>query len=324
MKLTTEISFPPFDPRLNHSGRYALAGSCFSENIGDWLRTLQFNAEVNTTGIAYNPSSIAGHISAALSGKAPPPEAFEISQSRFVHCDYHSRFSGASAPEAAERINRALKLWGDALRTADVLFITFGTAVVFKQKHSGLTVNNCHKLPANLFEQVMPEESYFFDAMYNALTALRAVNPEVKICFTVSPVRHLRHGAVTNARSKARLIRLCEMLCGAFENTLYLPVYEYVIDELRDYRFYRHDDLIHLNEAGLQMLRERLLDTLIDPACRPLLEKIEKLRRMNGHHLVRSETRESRDFILNRRRLSEEVEKELGRKIVEMNHSQPS
>lgn len=312
---------PKFDPLLNHSGRFDFAGSCFSENIGHWLRGLQFNAEVNTTGIAYNPYSIAAHIRDALSGKSMLPEELELSQGRFVHTDYHSRFSGGAAAEGAKLINEALKRRGEALRTADVLFITFGTAVVFKRKNDGSTVNNCHKLPANLFEQDMPEESYFFEAVHTALAALRKVNPEVKFCFTVSPVRHLRHGAVTNARSKARLIRLCEMLCEAFDNSLYLPVYEYVMDELRDYRFYRHDDLIHLNEAGLEMLRERLLESIVDPVVMPLLTKIEKLQRMDGHNLFHPDTRESRNFTRMRRKLTEEVENELGRKVL-LNNNQ--
>lgn len=315
MKLTTEISFPNFEPRLNHSGHYALAGSCFSENIGNWLRDLQFNAAVNPTGIAYNPFSIASHIHAALSGKSPVPDEFEISQGRFVHSDYHSRFSGSSAREGADLIKKALNQWGAALRNADVVFITFGTAMVFKRKNSEHPVNNCHKLPSDLFEQDMPSEAFFFDAVSAALKELRSVNPSVKICFTVSPVRHLRHGAVANARSKARLIRLCEMLCRAFENSLYLPVYEYVLDELRDYRFYRHDDMIHLNEAGLEMLRERLLESVIDQRCKPLLQKIEKLRRMDRHNLFHPNKRESRDFIVKRDQLAAEIERELGSKL---------
>ncbi|MCA1752127.1 MAG: GSCFA domain-containing protein [Cryomorphaceae bacterium] len=316
MKLTTEISFPDFHPMLNFSGHYDLAGSCFSENIGRWLRGLQFKAEVNTTGIAYNPQSIASHILGALSGKTVAPEETEISQGRYVHSDYHSRFSGTTAEKTAEMLNAALISRNKSLRAADVVFITFGTAVVFKRKKDGAVVNNCHKLPADLFEQDMPDEAFFFDAMNAALTELRAVNPGVKICFTVSPVRHLRHGAVTNARSKARLIRLCEMLCGAFDNAVYLPVYEYVIDELRDYRFYRHDDMIHLNEAGMEMLRERLLETLIDPSCKSLLQKITKLRRMNDHHLFYPDSQESRDFIQQRNNLTLEIETDLGRKIV--------
>jgi hypothetical protein len=186
----------------------------------------------------------------------------------------------------------------------------------FKSKKNGRTVNNCHKLSSDFFERDIPDESFFFEAIGAALAELKMVNPKIKICFTVSPVRHMRHGAVTNARSKARLVRLCEMLCDAFDNTTYLPVYEFVLDELRDYRFYRHDDLIHLNEAGMEMLRERLLENIIDPACVPLLQQIEKLNRMEAHDLFHPKTAESLSFIEKRQELAERIERSLGRKFL--------
>jgi hypothetical protein len=66
-----------------------------------------------------------------------------------------------------------------------------------------------------------------------------------QILFTVSPVRHTKDGIVENQLSKSKLITAIHEIIPGKENCHYLPVYEILMDDLRDYRFYK-EDLIHL------------------------------------------------------------------------------
>lgn len=315
MKLTTEVSFPVFTPKITYADRLIFAGSCFAGEIGGMMARRQFRAEVNPAGITYNPYSAALLIASALSGKSPPPEDFLHSGGRYVHPDFHSALSGADPDSAAHLTKTALRLYEAQLRSADVFFLTLGTAMVFTRTDTKKPVNNCHKLPADLFRRSMPDEDFFSEYLAKALKELRRANPKVKICFTVSPVRHTRHGAVLNQRSKSRLIRLCEMLCDRLENSLYLPVYEFVNDELRDYRYYRQDDLIHLNEAGVHLIYERFKAAAFAPEALQVIPKVERLLRMNGHRISRAGTAEAEKFTAKKERLSREVEAALGRKL---------
>ena len=73
----------------------------------------------------------------------------------------------------------------------------------------------------------------------SAAANLKTLNPNLRIIFTVSPIRHLKDGFEGNARSKAILVLACEKLCSEIEGVDYFPSYEIITDDLRDYRFLR-------------------------------------------------------------------------------------
>ena len=86
-------------------------------------------------------------------------------------------------------------------------------------------------------------------------------NPDLKIIFTVSPVRHIRDGVIENNRSKSRLIEVVHNLVNKFDKIYYFPAYELVIDVLRDYRFY-DIDLVHPNYPATQFVLEKFMTAL--------------------------------------------------------------
>lgn len=298
MKLSTEVDFGTVENQPNYDSELLLMGSCFSEHIGSWMRQLQFKATANPGGIIYNPLSLAQQIVTAL-GDVPGNIEVEMQQSQglFVHTDFHSSFAHPNKDEAVEAITKALRNTGEALRSASHVFVTFGTSVVFTKKKTSRVANNCHKLASNQFEKSMASLESMAEAMLHALNQLRQANPNVHIYLTVSPVRHMRHGAVENQRSKARLILLCEQLCANIKGTKYLPVYEFAMDELRDYRYFRHDDLIHLGQAGLNLLKERLELCLFDGSTRSQIQKVKQWLQMKNHRILHPDTLEAQSFL---------------------------
>jgi hypothetical protein len=110
-------------------------------------------------------------------------------------------------------------------------------------------------------------------------------------------VRHLRHGAIENQRSKSRLLLLCESLSQEFDNCAYLPVYEFVMDELRGYRFYDHTDLVHLNAPGLEMLKAKLETSLFDSNTQLLLQEVKTFIRMVQHRPLHPESNATAEYM---------------------------
>lgn len=271
VQLTTEIPFSPLSSRIDYTCRCVFSGSCFSANIGEWRQDLKFDVATNLCGISYNPLSIASHILFALSGKEITETELLQSRDQFVHPDFHSFFNAANAAYTATKINQGLIEYGRALRKTDFVFLTFGTAIGFESIKTGEIVNNCHHIPSSDFRKRMINEEELFESMAEAIDLLLSQNPKVQLVFTVSPIRHLRQGGIENARSKARLVLLCERMEERFEGSIYLPVYEFVMDELRDYRYYRQDDLIHLNELGIALIREKVKEAAISPDAYPLM-----------------------------------------------------
>lgn len=284
-------------------------GSCFSENIGGWLRDLKFDAHSNICGITYNPVSIALHITGALSGDQVSEIDLLKSREVYVHPDFHSIFNHEDESIAKNQINNSLTKLGNELRTASYLFLTFGTSIVFEFNATKEIVNNCHHLPASDFSKRMLHEDEMLVAIKNALDLFLNVNPKLKIVLTISPIRHLRHGAIENNRSKARLIRLCEMLESEYEFCTYLPVYEFVMDELRDYRFYRQDDLIHLNDLGIGLIQEKFVDVLIAKEALAIMDRVKKLQAMEGHKIMHPNSEEAAQFFKKLAHEKQELEK---------------
>lgn len=283
--------------KIDYNTECVFIGSCFSENIGGWLRDLKFDAQSNICGITYNPVSIARHITRSLDSEFISESMLLKSREEYVHPDFHSAFNHEELKIVEQQINDSIRNLGNKLRSASYLFLTFGTSIVFESKTTKEIVNNCHHLPSSEFSKTMLPEDEMLKAIERAFDKLLNVNSNLKIVLTVSPIRHLRHGAIENNRSKSRLIRLGEMIEQNYPNVTYLPVYEYVMDELRDYRFFRQDDLIHLNELGLRLIQEKFTEVIISKDALPLMARIKKWQSMKDHKIQHPESEEAKLFL---------------------------
>src|SRR5690606_27492294 len=108
---------------------------------------------------------------------------------------------------------------------------------------------NCHKQPSGLFEKVMLEPEEITVKLEETFQLLRDINSGIKMVVSVSPVKHLRDGIINNNRSKASLLLAAHRLSDKFDHVTYFPSYELIVDDLRDYRFYK-EDLAHPNRQA--------------------------------------------------------------------------
>ncbi|HZI68907.1 MAG TPA: GSCFA domain-containing protein, partial [Hanamia sp.] len=183
------------------------------------------------------------------------------------------------------------------LKNATYLFITFGTAFNYLLKNNLQNVANCHKAPGNSFiKNLLPVEEIRAD-LQSVITALEIFNPQLRIIFTVSPVKHIKDGIIENSRSKARLIEAAHVIAEEKQNAFYFPSYEIVTDVLRDYRFFKKD-LVHPNEMATDFVFEKFSESFFDRETKNIINEIEKVTAAANHKPFEKESEKHQKFLL--------------------------
>ena len=279
----TRLDIPKAVFDIGYQDRLMFVGSCFAEQIGTRMKEHGWDACVNPFGVLYNPVSIAAAWRRLL---RPDPfvEDDLLAYDGMVHSFmHHGSFSDCSAEAALTKMNSALSAAASYVSAMSCLVITFGTAYVYRLKSDGRTVANCHKLPAAYFDRSLLTVGQIIDEWSDLLEMLRAVNPSLKVIFTVSPIRHWKDGAHGNQISKSVLLLAEEALVEKYAGwTSYFPAYELMMDELRDYRFYA-DDMLHPSKQAIGYIWERFCDVYMDTGAKEALKEVEAIHR-DLHH----------------------------------------
>ncbi|MDE5806509.1 MAG: GSCFA domain-containing protein, partial [Muribaculaceae bacterium] len=172
------------------------------------------------------------------------------------------------------------------LKGARTLIVTFGTAWVYELKERpGYIVSNCHKFPSDTFLRRRLTVKEITEEWNRLIKLLSNECPDLRIIFTVSPVRHLKDGFEGNSRSKAVLQLACEEICMANANAVYFPSFEIMNDDLRDYRFYA-SDLVHPSDTAVDYIWNKFQETFLTEASRKLLSEGEKITKRLNHRPI--------------------------------------
>ncbi len=286
MKLQTKVEIEPFERRMDYSSKIVAIGSCFADRVGHEMQRSKLRAEVNPLGVLFNPLSIAssldrlaecrlmksGELIEGESGSELPWYSFEV----------HSSLLRPTREESLQAINTAIEQGHKALKAADWVVITLGTAWVYELNESGRVVANCHRRPARDFSRRRLSVEQVVEALSSVIEgALNGKN----ILLTVSPIRHVGDGLVENSLSKATLRLAVAELCERFEQVSYFPAYEIVMDELRDYRFY-DQDMVHIAPVAVEYIWERFAQAVLSEEAQQLLPRVMQVVRASEHRAV--------------------------------------
>ena len=277
------LAFTPkvFSKQINHQEKLLLIGSCFTENMGSKLKQLKFEVLENPNGILFNPVSIVKSVDSYIENKQYTEADLFYQNESWNSWEHHSRFSHPDKYKCLQLINQSQQAAQQFLRTANWVLITVGSAFVYELENNEV-VANCHKVPTDKFNKKLLTPAEIVASFKTLLDKVFTFNPEVKIIFTISPVRHLRDGFVENNRSKAALIQAIHQLTDADERLFYFPAYELVIDDLRDYRFYA-EDMVHPNYAATNYVWEKFIATCIDDQSKELMKEINIINAAKNH-----------------------------------------
>jgi hypothetical protein len=213
MNLFTKIDIPATNWQIDYTSQLAFFGSCFADNISAQFASRKFKVLANPFGTVYNPLSVAMQIKAIANKKIfGGQEIFQdmrpdrAGSNAPWHCwDAHGSLSAATREDCVAKLNEASTHALEFLQKTDVAFITLGTSFVYFLKSIGTAVSNCHQQNPNLFIRKMISVDHVVAALKSIVQDLRKIKSDMRIVFTVSPLRHLSDGAHGNTLSKATL-----------------------------------------------------------------------------------------------------------------------
>jgi hypothetical protein len=294
----TKVEIPPTPLSITYTDAVMTLGSCFAENIGRKMEEVCFDTEVNPFGVLYNPVSIINSIELLLDNKQFTPDDIFESRSLWHSFSHSSLFSAVSVEACLDTINSRMALAGNFIHKANVLLITFGTAWIFEERKSGRVVSNCHKLPAAEFVRRRLTVEEIVDGYTNLINKLSVKRTELKLIFSVSPIRHWKDGAHENNLSKSTLLLAIDELQKRFEQVHYFPAYEIQLDELRDYRFYA-SDMLHPSDVAVNYIWQRFSETYFNPITQRIKKDVEQLVSDLSHRSLQPDSEEFKKFCIN-------------------------
>lgn len=284
MELRTIVKAATSSRKIGYDTGVMLIGSCFATAIGMKMEEGKLPVMINPSGTLFNPVSVSDTLD-IITGK----KHFEIKDlhnhdGSWLSFYHYTEFSSEDPEKVVQRINSTTDEANEFLKSAKFLFITFGTARVYRWKETGLIVSNCHKIPSACF---MPELLAVEDivTLWNRqLDNLSIRYPDLKVIFTISPVRHWKDGAHGNQISKSTLFLAVEELLRHPASPGYFPAYEIVMDDLRDYRYYS-TDMIHLSETASDYIWNIFSESYLDSGVTEVCKEVVKITKAVQHRL---------------------------------------
>lgn len=282
MKFRTEIEIDSSGKSIDYSTPLMLAGSCFAEDIGRQFAYGKLPVLSNPFGVLYNPLSTAHSLDLIMEGREFGEEDLYSYEGKYLSFYHDTGFSSSDPGECLNKINRSIESAHSFLAEASFLFITFGTAWVFRWKEDNSVVANCHKIPAAKFTRQLLKPGAISSIWIDLAERLRSFNSELTIVFTISPVRHLKDGAHGNQLSKSTLMLAIDELLSRNSNLTYFPSYEIMLDELRDYRFYGKD-MVHPSGIAVEFIWEKLKHCYFTDETAGIYDRVAKIISATEH-----------------------------------------
>jgi hypothetical protein len=296
LRTTFNIELSPL--KITHNDPVMFIGSCFASSIGTKVGEGRIPVMINPSGTVYNPVSVSATIDALSECKIFTDKDLYNNKGTWLSFDHYTDFSSIECEKVVEAINAKAKEALSFISSARFLFITFGTARVYRFRKSGKIVSNCHKIPANEFNRELLTVSDIVDIWVKQLDYLKKAFPKLKVIFSVSPVRHLKDGAHENQVSKSTLFLAIEELLRHETSPGYFPAYELLMDDLRDYRFY-DDDMLHPSSSAVDYIWESFARCYFSNKTMDLWSEISGVSKAISHKIRSGAGDQTRKFAEN-------------------------
>jgi len=291
---------------ISLSDQILTLGSCFSDAIGGQLNASKISSVVNPYGVIYNPHSLHKIIRYTTLNHVPPENTYVQRGDVFLNYDFHSELSSLDMNNLQGRLKVTIQTTNSFLEKAHWLIITYGTAWAYEQNDTGEIVANCHKMPQREFTKVLLTQKRILESFETMYQELKAINSEIKIILTVSPVRHLKETLELNSVSKSVLRVACHTLTTQYKDVDYFPAYEIMMDDLRDYRFYK-SDMIHPSRVAEEYIWQKFGEKYFDGKLKSFLIRWKEIQSALAHKPFQPSSIGHQQFLTNTLRTLEEL-----------------
>ncbi len=309
MEFQLKFNVPESDRKITFSDKLIFVGSCFSDEMSTLANLHGFHVLANNFGTLFHPFAIAQNILDSLQDN----KQMNIVQNEDVYFDYScsGKVFGMSEEELGGTVLSLRNDFKNELKNAAYLFVTFGTAYAYHLNETNQVVGNCHKQPAQIFTKTLSSVENIVLAWKEVISEIKRCNPKIQICFTVSPVRHIKDGLHENNLSKSCLMLAINQL--QHDNSIsYFPSFELVNDVLRDYRFFK-EDLVHPNQQATQYVWRKFMEIFLNSEMIKFAETVYEIKIARNHKLQYPESIMVEKFLIQledrKRKLNEENER---------------
>lgn len=293
MEFRTQLPIKQFPFQLNHDNNILCLGSCFAETIGNYLSQFKFKVSTNPLGTIFNPIAISNVINWGIKPFDFDKNLVTTKEGRFTHFMFHSDIYGNTIDELRSISQTIHKEFHKKLHNIDTLIITLGTAYCYKHLQTNTYVSNCHKVPQKEFSKELINIQTIKASLIESIQSLPKLKQTI---LTVSPVRHLKDSIELNSVSKSTLRLATHQLSTHNKNIHYFPSYEIMLDDLRDYRFFK-EDMIHPTEQAKQYICEHFSISLFSKDTRQTNQRIQKIKNAVNHRPFNPSSAEHQNFI---------------------------
>lgn len=257
MKFRTEVDINESEKKIGLEDCIFSIGSCFATEMHEKFSEGQIQSFNNPFGTIFNPYSVYQAIRQIYDAKEYQENDLILANENYISLDHHSSFDSRYAHKSLAKINQNIEDANQFLQNTSFVIITLGTSYIYEFLPKKRLVANCHKIPQKFFEKRFLSHQEITNSINKTIEILTDIcKNDVQILFTVSPVRHTKDGIVENQLSKSKLITAIHEVIANHQHCHYLPIYEMLMDDLRDYRFYK-DDLIHPSSQAVQYIWEK-------------------------------------------------------------------
>jgi GSCFA family len=300
MHFSTPIPISKYQFPIDYNSKIMSLGSCFAENMAEKLEYFKFQNVVNPFGIIFNAVSIE-RITERIVNQELFTEKDVFFHNDLWHCfEVHSELSNPNKGIFLENLNSILEKTRNQFIESSHIIITYGTSWVYRNIETNEIVANCHKVPQKHFSKELLSLEITQKSIENTISLIQSINKEANFIFTVSPVRHIKDGFVENNVSKAILLQsvfriLKSTICN-LQSTIYFPSYEIILDELRDYRFYK-EDMLHPNQTAIDYIWIRFFENYINEKEFETMQKVCDIQKALKHKPFNENSNNHQNFL---------------------------
>ena len=297
MVFRTVVNIPDPGFRIEPCEEMLFVGSCFADSIGQRFVEERFRATVNPYGTMYNPASVLHTVERWLplrlegGGGRLPRIVFLTLGTNHV---YRLKETGEIVDNCQKR-----------------------PAALFQEEE--LTVDECadyllrivhllrsHRPDVQVVFTVSPiryRKYGYHESQLSKATLLLAVDHVIstfnvqRSTFNVQrSTFNVQCSTFNVQRSTFNVQRSTfNVQCSTF-NVTYFPAYEIVLDELRDYRFYK-DDMLHPSPQAVEYIWQQLVEHYFSPAAKEFLREWAPLKAALGHRPFDPDSESYHDFM---------------------------
>ncbi|WP_312390777.1 GSCFA domain-containing protein [Chryseobacterium sp.] len=305
MKFRTEVDIKESKKKIDVEDKIFSIGSCFASEMSDLFLQGQLQSVNNPFGTIFNPFSINNSIKRLHDSDFYEEEELITFNDEFISLDHHTSFDTRYLHQTLDKINTKIVEGNQFLQETNWVIITYGSSFIYEFVPKQKLVANCHKIPQKFFEKRLLTYQEISEAIYNTILNLKDICvDDVQILFTVSPVRHTKDGMVENQLSKSKLITSIHEMIDGLDYCHYLPIYEILMDDLRDYRFYK-EDMIHPNNQAVNYIFDKFGEAYFSNETKDFIKENFKI-----HTALEHRTNDEKDpkYIEFREKLSQRIE----------------